>query len=79
MDILWYTLRCQNSSLLFKLSFKIRVYYTVDTLVFFVCFIVEVRFNPHEELCVAVYSTLGHRFLRWTVKFICLDFASLLG
>lgn len=48
----------------------------IDTLVFL---IVVVWFNPHKEFRVAVYPTLGHRFLRWTIKFVCLDFASLLG
>lgn len=65
-----YMLRCQDSGF---------YYYTVDSLVFFVYFVIGGRFNPYEELRTAVYSTLGHCFPWWTVKFICLDFASLLG
>ena len=35
--------------------------------------------NPHEQPRVAIDTTLRHRFICWTVEFICLNFASLLS
>jgi len=52
--------------------------YPIDILLFLVLFLVLICVNPDKQPRVTIYSTSGHRFLRWTVEFVCVNFTSLL-